>query len=121
MIGDGGAHQSHPMRVFGDARQHALDRRQPHAAVGRPPHHAVGAAAMTPALGLDEEHVAQLGVWRADLGVRGQAQIVGGGDGRHGLAVNGGHVEPGPGAELAQQGGAIAVASVAERAHQCCD
>ena len=95
VVGHRGAHQAHPAHVGGDERRHLRRGDQAHAAVGRATHHAVGAAAVAAALGLDEEHVRELGVRRADLRVGGEQGIVGGGHRGRSLAVHGRDVEPG--------------------------
>ena len=76
VVADRGADEAHPPGVARDRLEHTLGRDDAHAAVGGAPHHAVGAAARAPALGLDEEHVGELGVRRADRRVRGQHRVV---------------------------------------------
>ena len=62
-----------------------------HAVVRGTAHHAIRAAAVAAALGLDQEHVAELGVWRDDLregGEGGGVRLV---DGRQDVAVHARH------------------------------
>ena len=58
---------------------------------------------MAAALGLDEEHVGELGVRRPDLRVGGEQGVVGRGDRRRPLAVHRRDVEPGPRRQCLEQ------------------
>ena len=98
------ADEPDPARLGRDQRLHPVGLDQPHAAVRRSAHDAVGAPAMTAALGLDQEHVRQLGVRRQDLGEGRQQRVVGRRDGRRALAVDGRDVEPGPARQVREQG-----------------
>jgi hypothetical protein len=91
VIADGRADEPDTLGVLGDEREDLLHRREAHAAVGRAAHHAVRALARAAALGLDEEHVAEHGVRRADGRPRGDHLVRHLRDGREDRAVVRGH------------------------------
>ena len=72
VIGDGGADQTDLTGVIGDEAERRRHREQPHASVGRDAHDTEAALARAAALGLDEEHVGELGVRGEDHGAGGE-------------------------------------------------
>ena len=66
VVGDGGADQTDALGRGRNQRQRDLRIEQPHAARRRAPHHAERALPRAAALGLDQEHVGELGVGRRD-------------------------------------------------------
>ena len=91
VIGRGGADQAYLLRMVRDQRENAFLLDDTHAVVRGAAHHTVRAAAVTAAFGLDQEHVAELGVWRDDLRERGEGGRVRLVDGWKDVAVCGRH------------------------------
>ena len=100
VIRDCRTYQSHAAGLLRNLGQDVRGLDLAHTTAGRPAHHAVGTRAATPARGLDEKHVGELGVGCDDLGKCGQAGVVNRKDCGRVLAVEDGHKE----ARRARQG-----------------